>query len=104
MTVTARGGQTPQRRAERVTLRRSGFDQTEVTLEASVSQLAVRDRSGLQEVMLRLEDESGHVVRQGRAGRKRPYWRVQGELAPGSYLLTVVSRPDWVCRVTVLGR
>jgi hypothetical protein len=99
------GSQNSQRRipAERVliTLRRSGFDPTELTHHAGLILLAVDNRSGQEDVLLRLDRVSGERLHEERMGHGRLDWRKPFELRPGNYLLTEANHPTWVCHINI---
>jgi hypothetical protein len=93
--------QAPRGDVERITIRPTGFEPTEITRPAGPLLLAVDNSSGLAEVQLRLAREHGaqlHEVRVSRHGRN---WRQPIEFTPGSYLLTEANHPDWVCHITI---
>lgn len=88
--------------AEVIVLLPGGFEPTEVTRPHGRFLLVVNNRTGLEQVELRLERESGggrlHEVRlsEGRL-RSKQY----EDLTPGTYLLTEADHPDWLCRITI---
>jgi hypothetical protein len=86
---------------ERITIRPTGFDPAEVARPAGRFILAVDNRSGLRELTLRLADGDGRRLREVRVPREQLGWRLTLDAPAGSYVLTEVDHPDWVCRVTV---
>lgn len=86
---------------ERITIRPTGFDPGEITRPEGRFVLAVDNRSGLRELTLRLSDGGGRRLREVRVPREQPSWRVTLDAPAGSYVLTEVDHPGWVCRVSV---
>ncbi len=82
-------------------VRPTGFDPAEATLPAGKYLLVVQNRSGLHEVTLRMEAESGHRMLEARIPAGRSDWRKRLKLAPGNYTLTEANNPEWVCRLSV---
>jgi hypothetical protein len=89
---------------EVITLRPFGFDPSEIARTNGRFTLLVDNRTGLDEVHLRLDREAGGRVHEVRVPRRKLDW-VQGvDLPPGRYLLTDANHPDWVCRITITPR
>lgn len=88
-------------KVELITIRPAGFDPTEITLTDGHFRIAVDNKSGLDEVTLRLTREGGARVRGLRLSPEQHKWREKIVLPPGSYLLTAVGHPNWLCRITV---
>jgi hypothetical protein len=84
-----------------VVLRSYGFEPRALTATAGPILLIVLNRSGLKECTLRLDREAGPRVIEFQAPRRRPNRAESISLTPGSYLLTVLERPGWLCRITV---
>lgn len=93
------GADGPQTRF--VVLRPYGFEPGSIRAEPGLVVLMVLNRSGLKECTLRLDREAGNRVIEFQVPRHKPNWGGSLTLTPGSYLLTVVERPGWVCRITV---
>ncbi|MFN0113008.1 MAG: hypothetical protein ACKVZH_29460 [Blastocatellia bacterium] len=89
---------------ELVTIHPFGFEPAELTSPSSRFLLDVQNRSGLREVVLRLDRETGARLRQERVPRAKLDWRTVIDLPPGSYLLTEEKHPAWVCRITITAR
>src|SRR3712207_4035206 len=87
------GAQQPRAEVLRVPLRPTGFDPVELTTRRGRTLLAVDDLSGLDEVTLRLDRETGGRLREVKAGRDNSKWRGAFDLHPGLYVLSVAGRP-----------
>ena len=84
-----------------ITLRQGGFVPQEITRPAGDYYISVNNLSRVSILRLRLTRENGNGLREVKvAGRKRN-WRQNIHLTPGTYLLTEVSHPDWVCRIII---
>ena len=87
---------------EIVAVHRNGFEPNQITRHAGEFLLFIDNRTGLDEIQVRLERVDGagrlHDVRL----TKRAYsWNTILNLSPGEYALTEVSHPEWTCRITV---
>lgn len=89
---------------ELITVRPHGFVPAEITRPQGRFLLGINNRSGLEEVDLRLFREAGGVVREVRVNRKKPDWRELVNLPPGRYVLKEAARPGWACRITIMPR
>lgn len=97
----ALAAQGQQLQMQLITIRPTGFDPSEISLRAEPFRLAIDNKSGLDEVTLRLSREGGSQVREKRLPRGQLKWREKINLPPGVYLLTEATHPDWHCRITV---
>lgn len=86
---------------EIVTLRPDGFEPAELSLPADPVVLSIHNRSGLEEVDLRLEVEAGPRFKEIRVPRKRLDIKEVVDLRPGRYRLTEANNPAWSCVITV---
>jgi hypothetical protein len=84
-----------------ITVRPRGFEPSNITRPAGIFLLAVDNRSGLDELLLRLDREAGNRVHEQRVPRKKLDWRGAFDLTPGHYVLTEANNPDWVCHITI---
>jgi hypothetical protein len=87
---------------EIVAVQRNGFEPNQITRRAGEFLLLIDNRSGLDEIQVRLE----RVVNRERVHdvslTKRAYsWNTMLNLPPGEYALTEVSHPEWTCRITL---
>jgi hypothetical protein len=96
---------TPARiETELVTIRPHGFEPQEITRPADPFFLAVENRSGLEEVTLRLDLMGGSRLKEVNVPRKKLDWRDAFDLPPGSYVLTEANHPEWVCNITITAK
>ena len=85
----------------RVTVTTIGFDPDELTHPAGQVVLAVDNRSGLEEVRLRLDREGGERLADVLVERGQLDWHDTVTLSAGYYTLTEANHPEWSCRITV---
>lgn len=88
----------------RVTLGPEGFTPAEVTLPRGRFLLVVYNKSGLEDVVLRLDGENGGRLREARSKGRGSRWRDVFDPPPGRYVLGVADRPAWKCDITVAAR
>jgi hypothetical protein len=86
---------------EVVTIRPSGFDPREIARPQRPFTLIVENRSGLEEVILRLDREAGNRVNDARLPRQKIDWIQTVDLSPGRYVLSAANHPDWTCVITI---
>lgn len=86
---------------ELITIRPSGFEPAEITRPAGRFLLAIENKSGLDEVVLRIRREGGTRHHEGRVWKGNLKWRSAALLSPGRYLLTSPDHPDWNCIITI---
>ena len=91
----------PQIQTALITIRPTGFDPSEIGVAEGHFRIAVDNKSGLDEVTLRLTREGGDRVREVRLPPGQLKWRETLMLPPGNYLLTEANHSDWRCRITV---
>ena len=83
-----------------LTVRPTGFEPAEMTVQADSYLVVIQNRSGLRGVTLRLDEESrGRLMEMSLKARLD--WRRRLNLAPGRYSLTAANDPEWVCHITV---
>lgn len=100
---TAQSVEKPDRAVvqELLTLRRSGFDPSELVIPSGNFMLAVDNLTGIPDIALTLaEDKKSKIKDLGFTEMKRD-WREELEMKPGVYILSEVSHPEWICRITV---
>ena len=90
-----------QTQTMRVTITTIGFDPDELARAAGPVTLALDNRSGLEEVHLRLDREGGERLVDVLVERGQLDWRGTVTLSTGTYILTEANHPDWSCRITV---
>ena len=86
---------------EVITIRPAGFEPREITRPRGFFGIAVENRTGLPEVLLRLDREGGGRVQEAQVTRQKLNWKQGLDLPPGQYVLTEANNPDWVCRITI---
>jgi hypothetical protein len=92
----------PKTTALRVTLRPDGFDPAEAVCDATHVMFFVDNGAFYDEPWAwRLERITGQPILEQSMERARLMWAGQLVLTPGGYILRVVERPEWACRITV---
>jgi len=86
---------------EVITIRPTGFERAQITRPKGLFGIAVENRSGLTDIVLRLDQEGGPRLRQAQLSRQNLNWKDRFDLAPGRYVLTEASHPDWKCNITI---
>lgn len=89
---------------ELVTITPRGFEPAAISRSGGRFLLSVDNRSGLDEVTLRIDRVAGDRLREARVPRKELDWSEVADLTPGQYVLTEASHPQWVCRFTIAER
>ena len=79
----------------------SGFSQAEISGGSGQYRLVATRASQNEEVVLQLKTGSGELVQEITMPQEKLDWTTLIELAAGSYTLTVVNHPDWVCQITI---
>jgi len=92
--------QTPLQ-AELVTITSAGLEPAEITRPPGRFLFAIDNRSGMDEVDLYLERETGGRVNVPLSRRGRLAWRETLDLTPGTYLLRASHDESWHCRITI---
>ena len=81
---------------------RNGFEPKQITRRAGEFLLLIDNRTGLDEIQLRLERVVDRERLRDVSLTKRAYsWNAMLNLPPGDYALTEVSHPEWTCRITL---
>jgi len=93
-----------QPEAELVTITPTGFEPTEITRHQGSFLFAVDNRSGLDEVELYLERETGSRLDVTLSRKRKLAWREIVDLPPGRYVLRAADYNDWRCTITVIPR
>jgi len=84
-----------------VVLGPEGFQPQELQLPPGQYILIVRNRTGLDDVGLRLLSELGINLGEARVRGIQRTWKLRLQLNTGRYLIAGTDRPDWTCRITV---
>ena len=90
--------------AELITVTPAGFEPHEITLPQGRFMLAVDNRSGLDEVSLYLERDTGAPVKPSLARKGKLAWREVVDLPVGTYILRAANDESWRCRITLTPR
>ena len=86
---------------EVITIRPTGFERTKITRPKGLFGIAVENRSGLTNIVLRFDQEGGPRIRQTQLTRQNLNWKDRFDLVPGRYVLTEATHPDWQCNLTI---
>jgi hypothetical protein len=79
----------------------AGFDPKQITRSNGHFVLIVNNRSQLEGVRLRLDQESGNSLAGATVGHEVPDWIQEVNLAPGTYRLIEASHPGWSCKINI---
>lgn len=88
-----------QPETEIVTVTPTGFEPGEITRSQGRFLLAIDNRTGLEELQLYLERETGSRVSLSR--KRKLAWREAIDLPPGRYSLRAANDQSWHCRITI---
>lgn len=86
---------------ELVTIQPQGFEPKQITRPVGRFNLLVDNRSGLEDVSLQIDVETGPRLRSVHVNRSQLDWNDVFDLPPGNYTLTEANHSDWVCRITI---
>jgi hypothetical protein len=86
---------------ELVTAHPHGFEPNQIRRPSGKFLLAVDNRSGLSELILRLDHVAGARLREVQVPMKKLDWRDLVDLPPGTYRLTEANHSDWSCEITI---
>lgn len=87
-----------------ITITPGGFDVGQITSPAVPFFLLVENRSGLDEVSLRLDRVAGPRLRQVTVAREQLDWSDLMDLSPGEYVLSEGNHPSWTCHITITSK
>jgi hypothetical protein len=87
-----------------ITLRAGGFVPGEMTKPSGEYILSISNLTGMPDLVLWIGRENGERMHEGKASRRKPYWRQQVRLTPGTYLIGEAGHPEWVCHINVTAR
>lgn len=93
-----------EREAELITIEPHGFEPAQVTRPQGRFLLAIDNRSGLEDIQLRLERAEGGRVPALEARNRRLSWREEVDLPPGRYVIRETNHPEWSCLITITAR
>lgn len=77
----------------------NGFAPAEVQHVAGTFAILVENSNVSGEYMLRLKNTDGALIKEVQVQKGSSAWTVT--LSAGEYMLTEVSHPQWLCRITV---
>jgi len=84
-----------------IALRMGGFAPAEITRPAGDYFISVSNLTGLDDLVFRLDREGGERLHSKRIEKEKRKWRQNVRLSLGTYLLTEMNHPEWVCRITI---
>lgn len=87
-----------------VALRMNGFTPEEITRTTGDFLISVTNLTGLPDIGVKLDRETGATLHRGKVPKEKRTWRKNVHLPPGNYLLTVIDHPEWSCRITITAR
>jgi hypothetical protein len=87
-----------------IILKAGGFEPTEVHWPKGEFFLVLENRSGVDDVTLRVDREVGGRLKEVKVNLRRHRWSGVVDFAPGNYLVTEVNHPNWHCRIVVVPR
>jgi hypothetical protein len=82
-------------------LRPEGFEPETLELPAGEYLFVIRNRSGLDEINLRLTRGDTEHFREGRVPGRRRDWKQRVQLSAGTYRVTETGHQNWTCRIVV---
>jgi hypothetical protein len=85
----------------RLTLRPHGFEPNQMTRPKKTFLLMVENRSGIEDVTLRLDRLAGGRLFERPVKKRNQIWTDKFDLPPGSYRLSVAENPKWICDITI---
>ncbi len=98
------GQRREQLEAEIVTITPTGFEPHEINRPQGRFILAIDNRSGLEEVQMYVERETGARVHSSLNRKGKLAWRDVMDLPQGVYVLRAANEESWRCRITLTSR
>ena len=89
---------------ELITLRRNGFEPSEIRRPQGSFVLGVDNRSGIEGVELRLERLAGGRLPALQTRARKLSWRELVDLPAGEYVLKEANHPEWACAISISAR
>jgi hypothetical protein len=98
--------QDTQRRveAELITIQPNGFEPSEISRPKGRFLLGIDNRSGSEQIQLRLELTDGARVPALESRNRRLSWREEVDFPPGQYVIKEMNHPEWSCLITITAR
>src|SRR4030095_16467343 len=81
-----------------------GFEPSEASGSKGLYFFRVANRSGLEDMPIRLESENGNRLHDVNITRKQLNWQAVTDLQPGNYTLSVPGQPRWVCHIRIIAK
>ena len=82
-------------------LRPEGFETKEMQLDPGEYLFIIGNRTGLQNVNVRLDRDGNERIDAAAVGGRQRDWKKRLRLSSGVYVLTANDNPDWICRIVV---
>ena len=82
-------------------LRPEGFETKEMQLDPGEYLFIIGNRTGLQNVNVRLDRDGNERIDAAAVGGRQRDWKKRLKLSSGVYVLTANDNPDWICRIVV---
>jgi hypothetical protein len=93
-----------RREIELITIEPHGFEPAEITRPQGRFVLGLDNRSGLEDIHLRLERADGSRVPVLNSRKRRLSWREEIDLPPGRYVIRETNQREWNCVITITSR
>jgi hypothetical protein len=84
-----------------LTVRPTGFEPSQVTLQAAQYLVLVENRTGLNSFGVVVEREQGERLRQVQIEPLQRRWKQTIDLKPGRYFISEAAHPEWKCILTI---
>ncbi len=97
------GQQTPLPRVEveEISIRRYGFEPREISRSTGRFILVIANPGGRQDLDFSIHREAGEKLQSMQLPRNQRDWNDSLVLAPGRYVLSEASHPNWLCRINI---
>lgn len=86
---------------EIVTIRGTGFEPKIITRPAGKFVLTIENRSGVDEVSLRLDQQGGNRLKDLKVKKNVLDWADVLDLRAGDYFLTEANHTNWSCHIKI---
>jgi hypothetical protein len=86
---------------ELVMITPDGFEPQEIERPAGRFLLSITNRSGIESLTIRLENEQHGKVREKSLPLETPYWREVINPPPGRYTITEANHPEWTFSLVI---
>jgi hypothetical protein len=91
-------------KAEIITITPRGFEPMGITRSPGRFILLVENRSHLEEVTFRMDQENGDRLYEIHLPEEQPEWSQVIDLPPGLYVLSEANHSDWLSRLTITAK